>query len=217
MAKVVLIWNEHPTEVVAGFHARKVAEILRGKKYRHKVIVKKVPVAETNYGIVRKYSPIEAVQQLIELKDSYEFAQEAARENKAICFNFHASSPSIMGAAAWQKPGNFEVGEFSPLQPGYPTEIAFQRNRNANHYLIELPGVNLPLKRKIRRKREEQRKAVFLANNLSNTYPSHLEKRLNPTYHLYRMPLADKRQQKYLHPAISEKIAQAIHERITRK
>ena len=29
MAKVVLVWNEHPTEVVAGFHCRKVAEILK--------------------------------------------------------------------------------------------------------------------------------------------------------------------------------------------
>ncbi len=49
MAKVVLIWNEHPTEVVAGFHAREVAEILRRPPYNHEVIVEKIPTRETNY------------------------------------------------------------------------------------------------------------------------------------------------------------------------
>ncbi len=97
MAKIVIVLGEHPTEVVAAFHARKVAKILR-EKYGHDVIVEKVPLEETNYGIVRKV-PVgkgklsaseakKAVIKLISLKDSPGLTESAlARHCADLCFN----------------------------------------------------------------------------------------------------------------------------------
>ena len=91
MAKVVLVWNEHPTEVVAGFHARKVAKILK-EKYGHEVVMEKIPVAETNYGtITSRKRPKKRVDALEKLRPSLNIARQLSAKHDAITFNFHCS------------------------------------------------------------------------------------------------------------------------------
>ncbi|MBI4406658.1 hypothetical protein HY571_01975, partial [Candidatus Micrarchaeota archaeon] len=150
MAKVVLVWNEHPTEVVAGFHVRKVAEILR-KKYGHKVVMEKIPVAETNYGMVRslrKGATVDDVtHKLLRLKTSLGIAAKAAKKYRTIAFNFHTSPALDLAKATMKAPQEFEVRECHPDEVHMPfpwgsidAEIIFQRFPRANHFVIELPA-----------------------------------------------------------------------------
>ena len=76
MAKVVLVWNEHPTEVVAGYHARKVAQILK-EKYGHEVIMEKVRVAETNYGLYRTIRPFSIFEKILQHTGHFLYKIEA--------------------------------------------------------------------------------------------------------------------------------------------
>lgn len=46
MARIVILWNEHPTETLAGYHARKVMRLL--KDYGHEVIQEKIPFRACN-------------------------------------------------------------------------------------------------------------------------------------------------------------------------
>ena len=215
MAKVVLVWNEHPTEVVAGFHARKVATILR-KKYGHEVVMEKIPVKETVHGILRRESTKIAVKKLIEARDSEEFAREAVLKHKTCAFNFHASDEKIMGQAINRKPSDFRIGEFSLSDTRNNTEITLNRYPNQKHYIVEMPGIYFPLKTKLRKAQEKRRNAALKANKRTVPFWFRAEQALRQNYHLNRMPLAHKKQQKYLHPAISEKIAAAISKIISR-
>ncbi len=217
MAKVVLVWNEHPTEVVAGFHARKVARILR-EKYGHEVIMEKIPARETNYGIVQRNIPRRAIVQLSTLSDSYEWAKMKAEKHGATAFNFHASEPELMCEAAKRHVTKFRVGEFSAhRRTKAKSEIEFNKMNNGN-FVIEVPGiiaeipgpkgeVNLARIRNIRRTLGER---VDMDAQI-------VRKRTEHQYHSQLMQLHSPEQQKYLSPVISEKIAAAIHKRISRQ
>lgn len=141
MAKVVLVWNEHPTEVVAGFHARKVAQILR-EKYGHEVVMEKIPVAETNYGIVsRTKNPRTVQKRLSNLKSSIEIAQEIEAKHNLPAFNFHCSEASGMGKAIERNPKDFELEEllFLPFSK-LPAELVLFRKPWQNHFVLEMPA-----------------------------------------------------------------------------
>ncbi len=230
MAKVVLVWNEHPTEVVAGFHARKVAEILR-RKYKHRVIIEKVSPRETNYGILKtvEQPPRQIARALAELKTSAEIAKKFEAKHKAPAFNFHASGPHQMGNAREKSPNEFQLGEVDPENhyfTGFPFELALAPYGRS--YVLEMPGAldDLNSKKKalakkaIRKVRRSSKPSTLFVTGPFGYRLGVYERVLMHTrnsYHLQRMPLAAPEQQKYLHPAISEKIAAAIHERITRK
>ncbi len=116
MAKIVLVWNEHPTEVVAGYHCRAVAKLLRGMG--HEVIVEKIPAKETNYGIITHdhEKPKSAFEKLAQLKISIEVAREAAEKHDAFAFNFHASPPDVQGNSMQLSPDDFKIGESRPTE-----------------------------------------------------------------------------------------------------
>ncbi len=221
MAKVVLVWNEHPTEVVAGFHARRVAKILR-EKYGHEVIVEKIPPGETNYGIVRRENPKQAAKKLAKLPSSFSITARYAKKHDTFAFNFHASIVSQLGDANAMAPEHFRVGTFktrelSPDSP-YPSEIAIEGNPTARHYIVELPGVYSDIGKRIRERNREQVKRVFKQLfSLKQRLSRRAIGETNPGYHYNATKLAPVQQKKYLHPVISEKIAAAIHERVTKK
>ncbi len=228
MAKVVIVWNEHPTEVVAGFHARKVAKILK-ERYGHEVIVEKIPPGETNYGIVQRVSRKTATsvaKQLAMLPSSGEVAERYSDAHNAFAFNFHASEASRMHAARFKEPEAFEVGEINNRGAGYifgfPAEITIQRHGKRAH-VVEVPGIRIALPKE---------KSAIIAGKLKLIIgaverPSHLRisvedyyrirSSINEGYHSEVYDLVHPAQQKYKDKAISEKIAAAIHERITRK
>ncbi len=225
MAKVILIWNEHPTEVVAGFHARKVARILR-EKYGHEVVLEKVPVAETNYGIVSgiksKDSARKTLDALAKLKPSIARAAQAAQRHRAVAFNFHASNDTCMGNATHLAPEDFSV-ELSRLEDKkrqwYKKEVFIGKQTSDNDYIVEVPAFLMPFENaNLAERRLKQILAVApQLRRLKHQKRNSVMQDLNIVYHTGSTPLRHPAQQKYLHPAISEKIAQAIHERISRK
>ncbi len=246
MARVVLVWNEHPTEVVAGYHARKVARILK-EKYGHEVILDKIPVSETNYGALSKMQRPSRLEKLrvwlykhlpsridrprlvgrkgyalnkflvspsreksqatmtkLWGKPSIEIADEKSKLRGAPCFNFHCTRAERMGNALTSGPANFRVGAT------VDSEIVLEqsRKRGKQNAVVELPAFYEELPKKALRKQKVRYEF------LSTLFP------LNPhsvQYYFERTPLNHPEQQKFLHPAISEKIAAAIHERITRR
>ncbi|MFH0713904.1 MAG: hypothetical protein V1722_04665 [Candidatus Micrarchaeota archaeon] len=217
MAKVVLVWNEHPTEVVAGYHARKVADILR-KKYGHEVMVEKVPFKKTNTGIVAHNSPAKAVNALRVLTSSRGVTAQFSKKHAAPAFNFHTSSQKSFEQSEKRKPENFRVGnsniEIEPILSFSPfsSEIIFQHGSNPLQHEIEIPAFyeRLP-KTSYGRRREKLIHSKTLAHLEGIAYTG----ALRDVYHLERTPLSHSKQKKYLSPIISEKIAAAIHERLT--
>ncbi|MFH0714094.1 MAG: hypothetical protein V1722_00435 [Candidatus Micrarchaeota archaeon] len=229
MAKVVLVWNEHPTEVVAGFHARKVAAILR-EKYGHEVVLEKIPVKETNYGIATALdsgtSALNIAAKIDKLKPSIQRARELAEKHSAVVFNFHAAESARMADADKKEPKEFRVMNIKDSEEHYPAEITIQaKDREQKHHVIELPGIQINLPTKKREKALERiRKILEAAKHLKRSDPVEkyitqvrLNVELHEYYHAQRMAVTDSAQKKYLSPAISEKIAAAIHERITRQ
>ncbi len=227
MAKVVLVWNEHPTEVVAGYHARKVAKILK-EKYGHEVILEKIPVRETNYGIVRRVGkgvePKRAAQELVDLEISLEKAAKAARKHQTPAFNFHASEHTELGNASTARPEHFNVEEVNPHEVHrsgalIKSEILMQWLPNTNHFVIEIPAFYKYMRKAQLEKHQKQVHKVFseilAMEETKRTRMAELDTLSD--YHTRYTPLNEPEQQKFLHPAISEKIAAAIHERITRK
>lgn len=207
MAKVVLVWNEHPTEVVAGFHARKVAQLLR--KRGHEVVVEKIPVSETNYGIVRaSANSAELTKRLRKLTHSLEIARRFKEKHKAFAFNFHASKASVLGEAAKKQPDEFTIGHYTNFYDLVNnSEIAIIGSEK--HFIVEVPGINMPI---------PERNAKINRQRISRLgFESQGTNDLQLKYYVEHMPLKHKGQQKYLDPVISEKIAAAIHERISKK
>ncbi len=223
MAKVVLVWNEHPTEVVAGFHARKVAKILK-ERYGHEVIMEKIPVGETNYGILQNEKPSTAALYISALDSSMEIANKTSEEHAVGTFNFHATPFKDVAEAKTKAPKEFTVGEkllsgsITDIFHG-PHEIEFTREPGENHYVVEMPAFETRIPYRIRKRRQQKLKAATRAADRDLTWNElgMAEYGLRSGYHLSYMPLRHPSQQKYLHPAISEKIAAAIHERITQR
>ncbi len=207
--KVVLVWNEHPTEVVAGHHARKVAEILR-RDYGHEVVMEKIPVRKTDYGILMRESAANAREKLKKLDYSSTIAARYARKHKAFAFNFHASKAEAMGQSETMAPHDFRVGEqrIHYKIRRLDTEIVFLPNRGKS-FVIEMPGIYFDLRSRIHDKTID--KLFEIEPGDTNRFFELLLTKIGA------MQLKHPEQQKYLRPAISEKIAAAIHERISRK
>ncbi len=218
MAKVVLVWNEHPTEVVAGFHARKVARILR-EKYGHEVVVEKNAVTETTYGALYKNDVNETARTLENFSTSGEIAISAAMRYNAPAFNFHASTFRYLGQAEEKKPSRFKVGEHVDdlaatlsFMAGlrHWSEIELFRQKKSNSYVVEVPSFEVELPAKIRKKLREKLDRAARTGDFVPALTDEIARHIsnyNPLWH--------PSQQKYLHPAISEKIAAAIHKRIS--
>ena len=222
MAKVVLVWNEHPTEVVAGYHCRAVAEILR-KRYGHKVVIKKIPVGKTYYGIVSKVSNAEeaaiAANKLRKLKPSIERAQAFSKTYNAPVFNFHCSDRTVMGEAAKRTVSKFRIGKPDERKDKFHSEIGLHGNKRKGGFVVEVPAAFMLFKNnKLAERRFAQILTVFSsAKQQSKRTAMQITSDLTIAYHTGTTPLKHPEQQKYLSPAISEKIAQAIHERITER
>ena len=217
MAKVVLVWNEHPTEVVAGFHCRKVAKLLR--EMGHEVIVEKIPARKTNYGIVSHENPKQAFDRLAALKTSLEVARDSAQKNDAFAFNFHASIPETLGQSTKKVPSEFQTGEYNLTKINESKEIMVFKKPGENWAIIELPGLQIPLRDPLFSRKKTKQEAVQRENIEHGFFIKDelVDRRLEDKYHIHAMPLKHPDQQKYLLPIISEKIAAAIHKRISRQ
>lgn len=213
MAKVVLVWNEHPTEVVAGLHARKVAKILR-EKYGHEVVVKKIPAKETIYGVLDIRDSAKAAWHIRNRRSSLDITKEIAERHHAPAFNFHATSAIKVAEANKYKPDKFRIGEKELAEsPMMNREIEFIHKRGEkDNLVVEMPGFETNLPARILKKRWPRLEAIVEDERISPALKEKVE-----DYLLRYMPLRHPRQQKFLHPAISEKIAAAIHERITQR
>ncbi|MFH0713127.1 MAG: hypothetical protein V1722_00545 [Candidatus Micrarchaeota archaeon] len=234
MAKVVLVWNEHPTEVVAGFHARKVAQILR-EKYGHEVVVEKIPAAETNYGIARKIPTsrkkastkvaIQAILQRLGQRDStLKLTQKMALKHNAMAFNFHASGALALGEALIRRASAFRIGKLIASdelnsRTTSPYEIEFHQKPNKPYAIsIEMPGMLFWLRGSVGKRNKQQikkaqKELLDLQYNMHNPFGAGAS--LHADYQRNVMRLTSRAQRKYISPIISEKIAAAIHERIT--
>ncbi|MFH0714068.1 MAG: hypothetical protein V1722_00305 [Candidatus Micrarchaeota archaeon] len=230
MAKVVLVWNEHPTEVIAGHHCRQVAKLLR--EMGHEVIVKKIAARDTIYGTVQHDNYAAAGKKLLNTKPTAEITEEFAKNFNAITFNFHGYAATALRRYRAKKPERLKIkeklGKSSLIIRG---DICFYRI-SPHAFAIEIPGImeKLPReKRAVQKERLNQAlygaiKAKERANvgkSLLKRIGDHsmqMDQILNTTdakYHLNRMPMNLPAQQNFKSPVISEKIAAAIHERLT--
>ncbi|MDP3741967.1 MAG: hypothetical protein Q8R15_01495 [Candidatus Micrarchaeota archaeon] len=219
MAKVVLVWNEHPTEVVAGFHARKVAKILR-EQYGHDVKISKIPVKTTSYGILHDQdTPLQdRLTHLVSHFTSEELTNYFAKKTGMLIFNFHSTEAARMAEATIRKPHDFRISARDSGKPKGELEVL---NIGKNAFIVETPAHFRLLPGKVRRRTNVPLIRVG-ASEIAKRLRTKKEKirfvnKFDDIYQEKVSPLGSTRQQKYLHPAISEKIAQAIHERITRK
>lgn len=230
MAKVVLVWNEHPTEVIAGHHCRQVAKILR--KMGHEVIVKKIAARDTIYGTVRHDNYAAAGKKLLNTKPTAEITEEFATKFNAMAFNFHGYAATALRRYRAKKPERLTIKEKSIKKSlMIKGDVCFYRV-SPRAFAIEIPGImeKLPKeKRAVQKERLNQ--ALYGAikakerTNTSKTlwkrfldHPMQMDQILNTTaarYHLDRMPMNLPEQQNFKSPIISEKIAAAIHERIS--
>lgn len=150
MSRIVLVWNEHPTEVLAGYHARKAAQLLRKKG--HEVIVEKIPVSQTPFGILREIKlgmgseterlVREAAVKLLNVKSSEEITDELKARRKAdFCFNFHTTSTHVSSPV--EKISLTEVGRKPEAHPG--RSITFYSSKDGRRAEIEMPDYALQL------------------------------------------------------------------------
>ncbi len=231
MAKVVLVWNEHPTEVVAGFHARKVARILR-EKYGHTVVLKKTPAKETNYGIVSRLKPNDAVDALrhIVTLSSEEKARSAGLRHKALAFNFHCSPDFKFKQAQERRADEFRISTIQHTYADDPNETAlgatgtaellFLEDADRQAWTIEMPGYYEELKINTSKRQRKRGDAVWSAvqqKRVGLIERDRIEHTLVRSYHEFRTPLKHENQKKYIDAAVSEKIAREIHEKISKQ
>ncbi len=213
-----MVWNEHPTEVVAGFHCRAVAKLLRGMG--HEVIVEKIPAKETIYGMARSGTPQEAYEKLLANQENINrIPNKVAAKHKAAVFNFHSSPPLAMGKSEKLDPKEFRVSEIDYTDLNGLTKIKdeIQFIKSGKQHYIEVPGILETLPEKTRAKHEAKIQAIRNLRQLQWSIFAGIKPSLADHYQTQRTPLHVSEQQKYLHPAISEKIAAAIHKRISRK
>ncbi|MCX6767958.1 MAG: hypothetical protein NTY90_04510 [Candidatus Micrarchaeota archaeon] len=191
MARIAIIANEHPNEVVAQHHARKVAEILR--EAGHDVVYYKHPFEKTALGIASKAkelgpNQVEERKKLVkvtkEIPRSLDLAQEVRKKAGAdYAYNFHAT-PSIDAVFS-----NKKVGFLPESKVG----------------IVEVPAVFTELKRG--GKNAEAFFELLKETNAKEVRPLSAPARLS--YYLKRTtPL--KMNEEYLSPEISNEIAKEI-------
>ncbi|MFA5246750.1 MAG: hypothetical protein WC408_02545 [Candidatus Micrarchaeia archaeon] len=210
MAKVVIAWNQHPTENLAGIHARRCAELL--KQMGHKVFVEKIPVDKTNYGAARKGTPKQAAKALKKIaQDNATSAmlRKLAKKHNAIAFSFHASTPQALGNSDETHPKQFNVGFASNNQAeGWlEHEICFLQSRG--NYYVEIPAIFHPISSdlfdgmvdRVGAIKKESRSPAVMAQ-------------LRDSYQLFVNKTGALEQQKYLDPEITKLIAETIDKKI---
>ena len=218
MAKVVLMWNEHPHETVGGYHARRCAKLL--KDMGHDVVVEKVPFKDTLHGRFLAGTPRQAAEAF-----AHEHARnmsndpligEYERKHGATVFSFHTTACNEWGEPSDTPPEKFKVwvaGEKDGDRPG-SDEIQFYPSNGS--YYVELPAVYhlVPeVQDRIRRLNEVTTELIELVG----PYRYHRMTEHDPGRHLFVSKIKRPEQKKYLDPAITKKIAHAIDGIITGK
>ncbi|MFH0713051.1 MAG: hypothetical protein V1722_00165 [Candidatus Micrarchaeota archaeon] len=220
MARAVLLWNEHPTEVVAGVHCRRVAAILR-RKYGHDILTIKLPPQYTIFGLLRneKMTPEEKALELMNLATgggSVGIVRDTAKKARCPVFNFHASQDTAFRHARRKEPPEFQIGRRMPQDRQMEKELIVTKT-SENAFLVEMPAVYapIPMKLKVKELAEIVQKTRALLKGKSKEHYLAIAKLLNPTYHAEATKLGTIRQEKYLHEDISRKLAEEIHKQIT--
>ena len=212
MAHVTILWGEHPLEVNAGIHARRVVEILR-KKYGHEVTVKKIPLRETYYYVIQslakgKITPKDAVERLEKISDWIQLIKEnLPRKSGHFLFNFHGTPSEY-----WSEHADFEKNP-SDFRIGRRGEIRFlcgPREWSENGYAVEVPET---------RKKFPQKVSAVNAKAVEQIQQIKPDYKLNPLMYMgSEIPVSLEKQRaqqsRFQSPEISEKIAKYIDEEI---
>ncbi len=217
MARVVLVWNEHPNEVVAGFHARKVAEILR-RKYRHEVTLVKLPFSRSEYAVLRGKTPLQ--HRLVQLarydsSSSYAIAKDLAKKHGVPVFNFHSTPAENMAQANKRKPRSFRLSRRNFVNKILGELLVYGLGKNG--FIVEVPAhfQSLPARLIELTTRRKLRRAIrAVEKRLSRVELKVLVEALRPLYYTMVPPLQQHRQKKFLSPVISRKLAEEIHARL---
>ncbi|MFH0713048.1 MAG: hypothetical protein V1722_00150 [Candidatus Micrarchaeota archaeon] len=216
MAEVTFIIGEHPTEVVASYHARKVAEILR-REYGHKVIFEKVPLHTTSYGKLREDRPMK--ETLLKLAreplNSNLLAQQAALAFGTPVVNFHSTPANKMGKATTKQPRDFNVGK--ALTSAAELAVA---HVGSNGFIVEVPALyqdvlERTLEKLVANGYAREAMALLDGNELTANEKKTLVINMRTNNQLRVAGLKTPGQEKYLHPDISRKLAEEIHKQIT--
>lgn len=228
MARIVIVFNEHPTERIAYYHARKVADILE-RRYGHEVVRKPIPTKDTNLGLLMCEPEEGLARKLFERKNSDKIALEAAEKHGGQAFNFHSSACEGMGEAVQRTPEKFRVRHYKRvLKKMRNAELTIEGRERG--FVVEVPGFYSPLPKKVSEKADKGFRAAlkefatgFLARVLGHgksedyiALQSHLNYIMNKNYRKNYTPLYRREQEKYLSPKISEKIAKKIHEMVSK-
>ncbi|MEW5955217.1 MAG: hypothetical protein AB1626_01625 [Candidatus Micrarchaeota archaeon] len=216
MARATIVWNEHPTEVVAGFHARKVAEILR-ERYGHDVRLRKLPYDISSHGILRdRRTPLE--QRLLHLAKehhgTYGLTQYLAGKERRPVFNFHASPAAYMAEAEQREPQEFRVSRRALRKSDREIQVIKMRK---NVFVVELPARFHPLPRHPLSREELRAGLEAAAGKLRTREKAMLAEKLDSFYHARVSRMGAPEQKKFLHPRVSEIIAAEIHRRLMEK
>ena len=224
MAKVVIIWNEHPHEVVAGFHARKVARILK-EKYGHEITLHKMPYNKSNTSILQQGTLTNLRQTAIKLKEmqgTKDKTREIALKHDSWAFNFHCSPTYAFDDAENTVPEDFqtkkslysdEKGErFKDIPNPAKGQIYIRGDERQpkTNFFVEIPAVYIKNKRKLLIKVHTKLKRI-----IAGFMEPEARWNLKKDYHERLTPISAPEQQKYLSPAISEKIAKEINQIIS--
>ncbi len=217
MAVVVLLWNEHPTEVVAGFHARKVAKILE-ERYGHYVEVMKIPFGASSYAELRLPGKTLRQKLLIlanRFGETRSITEHVARKIGIAVFNFHSSDARVMAQARKRKPHEFRISRKYTRKPRGELEV-IKRGKNA--FLVETPAhfYSLPSRAFRINVRELLKEVGRVSKKLSKAKRINLVHALDPYYQCKVARLQSTHQRKYISPIISEKLADEIHARLIR-
>ena len=221
MAKVVLVWNEHPSEgPVTGHHVRAVAKILRS--YGHEVIVEKIPTAETIWGALNHGTPAQSVRRLLEIPFTEDVTNKFGIKHGCTVYNFHSSNPNVLGNSKSLESKDFRVEHYDfPDDFIHNPEIDIRLNSPTyahKCYVVEVPAIKEPIPFQQSVSRNERVTEIFdtiaQTKSLTPLQRATLMARLKSFYQLETAPANLAAQKKYLDPIISMKIADAIHERI---
>jgi hypothetical protein len=218
MAKVVLLWNEHPSENVGGYHARRCAELLRKKG--HEVVIEKVPFTDTIHGKLLAGTPRQAAeafaQEHVRNLSNRRLIAEYEKKHGAPVFSFHTTPCDAWGEPSNTPPEKFNVWVGSDEGDDRHCSDEIQFYRRNNNYYVELPAVYHEISG-IQNRRKRLNEVTNELIGLVGPYRYHQMAEHSPIYHLLVSKIRRPEQKKYLDPAITEKIAAAIDELISNR
>ncbi|MFA5246833.1 MAG: hypothetical protein WC408_03000 [Candidatus Micrarchaeia archaeon] len=216
MAKVVLLWNEHPNENLAGYHARRCAKLL--KDMGHEVILEKLPYKDTVQAKMLAGTPKQAAEALWKEHgrncSGDLLVREYETKHGAPVFSFHTTGHDMWGEPEDIPPEKFKVWVVEHTNRPLKNEIQFLRI--GNNFDVELPAVDHPISdvaKKAYRLDEVKNELVDIAG--AYNYLQMTEHR--PERHLFVNKLCRPEQKKYLAPILTEKIAKTIDEIIKKQ